>query len=115
MSEIILVKLTGRPPVRINETAWPIVASGEANNSRNGIDRDATRSAELIVRRHADGRALVYGSYDTRWQGEHGSHAGELLEPGADIVEAVRRIGAELWGDGLAQAVLDDLEPEELA
>lgn len=93
MNSTVTINLTGRPPVRINEANWPIVASGEANNSRNGI---------------------VYGTYDTRWQGEHGHHAGELLQPGDDVPNAVQRIAGDLWGDGLAQAVLDDLAPEEL-
>lgn len=63
----IVIKLTGRPPVRIAESAWPILA------------------------------------------------AGELLPAGADLVEAVRRIGAELWGDTPAQVVIDDLPAQDLS
>lgn len=116
MSETITVKLTGRPPVRIAEPAWPIVAEGELDNSRDGLGRhSASRWAFLRVRRHQDGRALVYGGHRTRWSGERDRDAGELLKPDDDLQAAVQRVADALGWEDLAQAVLDDLDPEELA
>ena len=96
------ITLTGRPPVKIREDQWPIIAQGSYAWWDNQYRSQANRSVDiwLRVRQHADGRAIVYGGYDymTCWQGEQGRdvRVGALLEPGADLVRAIQQVGAEL-------------------
>lgn len=93
------ITLTSRPPVRIREDEWPIVAYEWWDNAHRS---QANRSVEiwLRVRQHADGRAIVYGGYDymTPWQGEEQLRVrvGDLIGPGDDLVRAIQRVGAEL-------------------
>jgi len=125
------ITLTGRAPVRIREDQWPVIAQGDSDHYDSHIRSQSNRSTEvgLRVRQHEDGRAIVYGvyNYDTRYQGEHGLtlRAGELLDAGADIPAAIRRVGDTLIemldGRGTDTWVLDavadciaDLPAEEL-
>ena len=107
------ITLSGRAPVTINDADWPIIAEATANNSHNGIDRDATRDAWMKVRRHADGRTIVYGCRETRWQGEHDHRAGVLVPSSENIEQVIQLVGGQLWGDELAQACLEDLPAVE--
>jgi len=96
------IALTDRPPVRIREDAWPVIAHGRYRNHDNQYEFQANRRwrADVRVRQHADGRAIVYGvyEYETAYQGERGFNArvGELVAPGGDLVEAIRRVGASI-------------------
>lgn len=121
------ITLTGRPPVRIREDQWPIVAQGAYSDARP----QATRTVEiwLRVRQHTDGRAIVYAgyTYESLWQGEEPLRVrvGDLIGPGDDLVRAIQRVGAELAdriaGEPGAQRLRDvidaciaDLPAEEL-
>jgi hypothetical protein len=42
---------------------------------------------------HEDGRALVYVFAIAGWRGSVAHDGGELLAPGADLAEAVARVG----------------------
>src|SRR5690606_22143474 len=61
-----------------------------------------TRTVEirLRVRRHTDGRAIVYAGYiyESLWQGEEQLRVrvGDLIGPGDDLVRAIQRVGGEL-------------------
>lgn len=88
------ITLTDRPPVRVSDDAWPTVA--KAKWYEGEIECQANRSAWLRVRRHEDGRTIVYGAYDTCWRGEEPVRGGELLPDPADTVAAIRRVGADL-------------------
>ena len=61
---------------------------------RNGTS-DETDLYWIRVRRHADGRALVYGRVEgaTAWTGTGDWAGGELIDAGADIAAAIRRVG----------------------
>ena len=61
MNEHLTITLTGRAPVRIRKADWPIVAKATAWNGE--IEAQADRHSQLIVRQHADGRAVVYGVF----------------------------------------------------
>lgn len=92
----ITITMTGRPPVRIREDLWPLIAEGEHHDYEGEFESQANRSwqCKIRVRQHADGRAIVSGFYlfDTRWQHERivSVRAGELLEAGTDIVARSR-------------------------
>lgn len=107
------ITLTGRRPIKIREDEWPIFA--EAKRGIGGAyERDWTRSWRLVVRQHADGRAIVYWAYETRWQGEHDRRGGELLTAGADLGDAIRRVGETLGNEDVIQDCLADLPAEDL-
>jgi len=99
----LTITLTGKPPVKINKADWPILAEASDNDTHGAqIGNEPNRETDwwLKVRQHADGRTIVYGvySYDTHFQGERRDDArrGELLEPGADVLEGIQRVASDL-------------------
>ena len=130
------ITLTNRPPVRIAETAWPIIASARRHDGQ--VECQANHVWHLTVRQHADGRTIVYGSEDRgnggMHQGYEAAYAGELLEsssayedrcPGdhprawrkrtQDIVEAICRVGKDArCSEAMIRECLADLPAEDL-
>ena len=118
------ITLTDRPPVTIHEVAWPLIA--RATDDSGGANDDGRRAAgeldtyALRVRQHTDGRTIVYGVLGgSLWTGTEDYRGGELLEAsqssGADIVAAIRRVGA--WcqlPDSVIRACIAALPAEEL-
>lgn len=96
------ITLTGRPPVRIKEDEWPVIAAGSWSAHDGQIPQQADREWDITirVRAHADGRAIVYGvyRYDTLWQSEHCEthRVGVLLDAGADVAAAIDDIADQL-------------------
>lgn len=96
------ITLTDRPPVRIAEDQWPVIAHGHFKHWDNKYEFQANRTwtVHVRVRRHQDGRAIVYGTYeyDTRFQGEWGEthRVGALLDSGAHLPSAIRAIAEQL-------------------
>jgi hypothetical protein len=100
------ITLTDRPPVKVKEDDWPIIATGSADDDDsdgrgNQPNREWTRT--IRVRQHEDGRAIVYGVYDysTNFQGANGAAAkrGTLLAAPVtpdQIIAAIRVVGDEL-------------------
>lgn len=93
------ITLTGRPPVKIKEDEWPIIASAKGDSYRGNDDYGRHRQAlgqgecdeySLHVRQHADGRTLVYGVLSAAIAAWRQPAAGEshrggvLLSPPAD-------------------------------
>ena len=104
------VVLNGRPSVRIDPKEWPMIARARGDTWKGSdheryqqaIDQGEISTYWINVRRHADGRVLVYGwvfkctgtcpEGMSKWRGGH------LLDSGADdaaIVEAVRDLVSE--------------------
>lgn len=123
------ITLTDRPPVRIVEADWPIIAQAKGDSYRGsdyGRYQQALAQSEvdeyaLRVRQHADGRAIVYGvtsaaiaawgqpARGVSWRG------GLLLDPGDDLVAAIRRVGFDgALPDSLIEACIADLPAEDL-
>ena len=100
MSKTRTITLTNRPPVRITEERWPIIAEAVDEQYDNEFRFQANRTSDwwIRVRQHEDGRTLVYAGYDygTNWQGERGLRArqGQLMSSATseDLVEAIRRV-----------------------
>lgn len=99
------ITLTDRQPVKIYEDEWPCIAEA-AGDSWSGRDPSRYQQAShrgeldeytLRVRRHADGRAIVYGVIDaaTVWTGTQDWRGGELLTADMDIAAAIRRVGED--------------------
>ena len=122
------ITLTGRPPVKITEAEWPEIAVGSRYDFDGQYDFQANRTWRdaIRVRRHADGRTLVYGisDHDTKFQGERGYlyKAGRLLDPGADIPAAIYEVANHLVELGapelemarVAEECIADLPAEEI-
>lgn len=87
------ITMTGRAPVTIRVEDWPVIAQASDSAHDGEIECQANRTwnAWAKVRRHADGRTLVYGraDYDSQYRGERGVmvREGYLLPPGADPVD----------------------------
>jgi hypothetical protein len=66
------ITLTSRPPVKIAEDSWPMVASASDKEFDNQYEFQSNRKSTWFVgvRQHEDGRAIVYArySYDSNWQ-----------------------------------------------
>jgi hypothetical protein len=96
------ISLSGRAPVRIREDQWPQIAHGSYEDFDNQYKFQANRTTDIDirVRKHEDGRAIVYGVYDysTNFQGERGLvvRTGKLCEPGEDLAEAIQAVGEEM-------------------
>lgn len=106
------ITMTNRPPVRIEDDNWPVLAEGSEFDGQ--FEAQANRRAWIKVRQHEDGRTLVYGKYTTCYQGERDRAGGELLQPGADIVAAIRRMSNLLGWENLDQRVIADLPAEDI-
>lgn len=120
------ITLTGRPPVKIYEDEWPLIAKADGDSWTDYRDpsrhEQASRQGELDdyslrVRQHADGRAVVYGvlSGSPAWTGTQDHRGGKLLAVGEDIAAAIEEVGNEC---GLPESVIReciaDLPVEEL-
>lgn len=123
------ITLTGRAPVKIRDDQWPAIAeaSGDSYGGNDyGRRQQALHQGEcdkytLKVRQHEDGRALVYGILDAAiaaWGAPAGGEdfrGGELLEQGADIATAIRRVGESCnLPDSVIRDCIANLPAEEL-
>lgn len=114
------VKLSGRPPVTFLEKDWPVTAKASDFSGGSGHACQANEEAWIRVRRHADGRYLVYGQRDSGPGGTplgyRGVCAGELVEAGDDVVDAIHSV-VEEFGEGweqLAAECINSLPAEEI-
>lgn len=88
------IPLTDRRPVTIDPAEWPRIAYGEAYSGQ--YDFQAFDGVYIAVRKHADGRHLVYGEAGD-WKGggrpeREDRKAGYLLAPDVDVVAAIRDV-----------------------
>lgn len=107
-SQTRTITLTDRPPVRVSEATWPIIAS--ARRGDGAVECQDNHRWHLTVRQHAavpvdgdtyepheDGRIIVYGSETSGpggvYDGYEEARAGEIVEKGCDIAAVIRRVG----------------------
>lgn len=117
------ITLTDRPPVKIKEHEWPIIAEADGDSYTGDLGRYAQARDQremdrwwLLVRQHEDGRAIVYGGYvaGRRAQAEDW-RGGELLDAGENLAAAIRRVGeAGNIPDQCIRECIADLPAEEL-
>jgi hypothetical protein len=98
MSDSLTITLTDRQPVRISKANWPILAEAEECWFDGEYESQANRKStwHICVRRHADGRAIVYAtfSYVTNWVGERCREyaEGRMLAADSDVQDVVTAI-----------------------
>ena len=135
MSKQRTITLTDRPPVKISEDNWPLIAnaSDEDHDGQVRCQANCVSEWDIRVRQHADGRAIVYATYNynSNWHGARGYSAkhGVLLPRECsrdEICRAIKDVAsrmAECEHDGddarrwptLADDCIADLPAEELA
>ena len=98
------ITLTDRAPVRIVDSEWPEIAKAEVRSDM--VNRS------LRVRRHADGRALVYGVHSRA--GYKDVRAGELLEPERALARFVGIVAERCDCLDLVAECIANLPAEEL-
>jgi hypothetical protein len=68
------ITLTGRPPVKIDDADWNIIANASDSGHDGQVESQANRKSSwwIKVRQHVDGRTIVYAGYShsSNWQGE---------------------------------------------
>lgn len=78
------IVLTGRRPVTIETDEWPVIASAKSSCDDGDMHNQANQKGHIavMVRKHGDGRCLIYGSSEL-WgalsHDEFRRHAGKLL------------------------------------
>ena len=98
------ITLTDRPPVKIDEDNWPVIASAKDYEHDGQVECQANQKSSwwIKVRQHEDGRTLVYAgySYDTNWQNARSlAHKhGQRLPSGPvdDICHAIKSVCADM-------------------
>jgi hypothetical protein len=117
-AKIRTITLTCRPPVRVSEDVWPVIASARRHDGK--VESQANHVWHLTVRQHEDGRTIVYGSEDRGnggvYQGYEAAYAGELLDAGADVASAIIRVGTDArCSKAMQDECIADLPAEDLS
>lgn len=126
------ITLTGRRPVRISPENWPIIARAD-EDSFGGADHAKRDQAlhrgecdvyRIIVRKHADGRVIVYAILNAaiaQWRAPAGgidARAGYMLAAGAGdgaIIQAIKHVSAECdLPQHMAGICIASLAPEDI-
>ncbi len=103
-------------PVRIIQEDWQVIAHGQHYSFDNEYEFQANEKLEINirVRRHADGRTLVYGSYEfsTNWAARDDvCHRAGYLYPDAlspdQLICAIKKTGNEIADGADISAVYD--------
>lgn len=131
------ITLTDARPMRVSKALWPLVA--KVSNDRDHNNQELSRRHYLRVRLHAqkteadgesmqyygrdkdasprlaphpDGRVIVFGWYETSWQGESGISGGYCCA--LDEAPAmIRKVGEEIGADeSLIIECIGDLPPQ---
>lgn len=90
----ITVKVNDGEFFAVNDADWPVVASPSLKTPTE----HGTATQSLVVRRHRDGRHLIYALVEL--EGDVLDAAGMLVEPETDTKVPLWRVAAE---NGLAQ------------
>ena len=88
------ITLSNHAPVRIHEAEWPILSFTRDEETEG---QESSRWW-LTVRRHKDGRCIVYARFEVTREDRAAPDklvGGELLSKGENVAAAVRRVGEE--------------------
>ena len=101
------ITMTARRPIIIDDGEWDMVAVASEKTEES--------SGHVRVRKHSDGRQLVYGTSQRK---DSASRAGGyLLEPDAtdaDLIAAILNVGREIGAEHLAARCIAELPPERI-
>ena len=109
------ITMTDRRPITIVEDDWDVIASATYD-----FEREFGGYGAIRVRRHADGRHIVYGHVTSPMSrdGKGTSSmikAGYLLAPGEDVINAIKRVSEKIEEtENLADYCIADLPAEQV-
>jgi len=110
------ITMTDRPPVRIVIADWPTIARADWFTGEH--ECQANEVASLKVRRHEDGRTIIYGHRDRGPGGMpisyRGSWAGVLTSKQANIVLVIRQVACDIGAPQLADQCISELPAEDV-
>ena len=113
------IALSDSSPVTIVKGDWPVIAWDSDHDGQ--VECQANTQWSIRVRRHADGRTIVYGVSESGPGGQHaGWHdraAGYLLaaDAGEDAtIRAIRRVAGVIEQDDMADRVIASLPAVDL-
>lgn len=116
MGKSLTITLTDRRPVTVDTDVWPLIAS--AKDHDNQYEFQANRKWKLFVREcqtEGDDRCIVYGVYETNWQGEADRRGGKIVESIDRVPAAIKAVAEYLGFDiSLADDCIADLPPVEI-
>jgi hypothetical protein len=116
MNTKLTITLSGRRPIEITKSAWPLIARSDWFSGQ--LACQANEEAYIKVRQHQDGRTLVYCSRDRgpggMAIGYRGSQGGFLLEPGQDPVQAIRDCAGIIQDYTMGDECIADLPAESV-
>ena len=108
------ITLTNRPPIRISEADWPVIAKADWHDGRE-YECDANRKYQIRVRQHENGRQIIYATYSTNYQGERDRRCGLMLDGDQPTVNAINAIAEQIGApDSLAVDCIASLPPEDV-
>ncbi|MEI7948382.1 MAG: hypothetical protein WCJ02_16890 [bacterium] len=103
----LTIRLTDRQPIRIKDTDWPLLAEVimplyfssihefiMSEVTGNSQDHDIISMLHVLIRRHADGRSLIYGIRNKSADGQKtlaDELGGELVANENEFVKAINR------------------------
>lgn len=121
------ITLTNRPPVKIKEENWPVIASAKDEDWDTQYESQANQTWKwsIAVRRHKDGRAIIYATYThtSQWAGSNDTYdrQGEYLAykdvPLEHICTAITSVCARMQGerwDSIKDQCIAGLPAEDL-
>lgn len=112
----LTISMTRRPPISVAPSQWGTIA--DARWYAGAIECQASEDGYLRVRRHADGRAIVYGQRGIgpggMPAGYRSRYGGEILAAGADIAAAILRVAESCGLEMIAEECIADLPAEEM-
>ena len=121
------VVLNGPRKVQISQGEWPVLAEAKTpilyyRHDFHDYDEGLTTYGHerLVVRRHHDGKCLVYGylRYEDPWAAQFdlfNARGGELLSNGANLPHAIKQVGESLGlSETSIRSCLNGLPAEDL-
>lgn len=111
----IEITMSDRAPLSLESEAWPVVATARDWDGEHEFQ--AARKYRIDVRRHEDGRSVVYGTGVSAYAGERDMAGGFLVasDPtGSETARAIRRVAGIIQRAEMADACIARLPAEKL-
>lgn len=110
----LIITITDATPVNIVKADWPIKASAENDDATNP-GNEPNREWKVKVRRHPDGRSIVYGVFSSNYQGEWGGkRAGRIVAADGDLIAAIHDVAERIGAPELADDCIANLPAQDL-
>jgi len=112
------IRLTDRRPIRIKDENWPVIASVSSWDGQ--YESQAFKKWKIFVRsfycrqKNNEQRYIVYGWYDSAWQGDDSITSGYVIDNEKDLISTIKLVCSEIGDESLARSCINDLPSEEI-